>query len=384
MPTLEEVREAVFSIDRIVLLARWFGAVFFHTCWEVVFEDVFDAVIKFFHGVEMSKGFTATTISLIPKMTSPTCWSEYQSISLCNVTNKICTKLMTIRLGRVLLKVLSLSQSGFVPRRLFSDNVLLAQELIYSLESRRPEANVVFKLDMAKAYDRVGWEFHFQVLRRKGFPQCWIDLVANAVSHCWFSVLVNGEHAEFFYSTHGLRQEDPLSPVLFVLAADYLMRGLDRLFAAYPMMYYQAFGWIRVSHLAYADDLMIFTTMCRWNMELLRDFLRTYERVSGQLINGMKSFFIVGRQVSSLQTQAVQYVLGYPLKHLPITYLGVPLYKGDRKVCLFDSIISHLRDMLQDWAMTNLSPCLDSKCVAGHSVASASGDSPPQVSFDHH
>ncbi|KAL0427582.1 UNVERIFIED_CONTAM: hypothetical protein Slati_2933000 [Sesamum latifolium] len=61
---------------------------------------------------------------------------------------------MTIRLGRVLPKVLALSQSGFVPGRLLSDNVLLEQELIHSLESRRPNANVIFKLDMAKAYDR--------------------------------------------------------------------------------------------------------------------------------------------------------------------------------------------------------------------------------------
>ncbi|KAL0292509.1 UNVERIFIED_CONTAM: hypothetical protein Sangu_2528700 [Sesamum angustifolium] len=114
-------------------------------------------------------------------------------------------------------------------------------------------------------------------------------------------------------------------------------------------------GLIRVSHLAYADDLMIFTTTSRQNMELLHGFLRAYERVSGQLINGSKSSFIVGRQASSLQTQAVQDVLGYQLKHLPITYLGVPLYKGNRKACLFDPIISRLRDLLQGWAMRNLS-----------------------------
>ncbi|KAL0287479.1 UNVERIFIED_CONTAM: hypothetical protein Sradi_7124100 [Sesamum radiatum] len=202
-------------------------------------------------------------------------------------------------------EVISLSHSGFVPGRLLSDNVLLAQELIHSLESHRPDANVVFKLDMAKAYDRVSWEFVYQVLQRKGFPQRWIGLVANAISHCWFSVLVNGEHAGFFDSTRGLRQGDPLSPALFVLAADYLSRGLEQLFAAHPTMFYQAPSLIRVSHLAYADDLMIFTTTCRQNMELLRDFLRAYERVSGQLINGSKSSFICGRQASSLQTQAV-------------------------------------------------------------------------------
>ncbi|KAL0293793.1 UNVERIFIED_CONTAM: hypothetical protein Sangu_3231000, partial [Sesamum angustifolium] len=155
MPTLEEVREAVFNIDPdIVAGPDGFGAVFFHICWEIIAEDVFGAVTEFFRGEKMPKGFTATTISLIPKTASPTCWSEYRSISLCNVTNKICTKLMTIRLGHVLPKVISLSQSGFVLGRLLSDNVILAQELIHSLESRRPDANVVFKLDMAKAYDR--------------------------------------------------------------------------------------------------------------------------------------------------------------------------------------------------------------------------------------
>ncbi|KAK4406640.1 hypothetical protein Sango_0670500 [Sesamum angolense] len=112
MPTLEEVREAVFSIDPdSVAGPDEFGAVFFHTCWEIIFKDVFGTVIEFFRG------------------------------------------------------------SGFVPGRLLSDNVLLAQELVHSLESRRPEANVVFKLDMAKAYDRVSWEFLYQVLGQKGFLQ---------------------------------------------------------------------------------------------------------------------------------------------------------------------------------------------------------------------
>ncbi|KAL0287590.1 UNVERIFIED_CONTAM: hypothetical protein Sangu_2686000 [Sesamum angustifolium] len=110
MPTLEEVWEAVFSIDPDSVAGPYqFGAVFFHTCWEIIFEDFFGAVTEFFRGVEMPKGFTATTISLISKTASPTCWSEYWPIRLCNVMNKICTKLMTIRLGHVLPKVISLS-----------------------------------------------------------------------------------------------------------------------------------------------------------------------------------------------------------------------------------------------------------------------------------
>ncbi|KAL0405570.1 UNVERIFIED_CONTAM: hypothetical protein Slati_3870900 [Sesamum latifolium] len=109
-PTREEVREAVFSIEpKSVAGSDGFGAIFYHACWDFVSEDVFSALTEFFGGVAMPKSFTATTISLIPKTDSPTSWSEYRPISLCNVTNKICTKLMTIRLGRVLPKVLSLS-----------------------------------------------------------------------------------------------------------------------------------------------------------------------------------------------------------------------------------------------------------------------------------
>ncbi|KAL0293825.1 UNVERIFIED_CONTAM: hypothetical protein Scaly_3134600 [Sesamum calycinum] len=214
----------------------WVWGSLFSYLLEIIAEDVFGAVTEFFHGEKMPKGFTAIAISLIPKTASPTCWSEYRPISLCNVTNKICMKLMTIRLGHVL----------------------------------------------PKAYDRVSWS-SLSSLAAKGFPTTLDWLGANAISHCWFSVLVNGEHAGFFHSTHGLRQGDPLSPALFVLAADYLSRGLERLFAARPTMFYQAPGLIWVSHLAYADDLMIFTTTCRENMELLRDFLRAYERGLGPI-----------------------------------------------------------------------------------------------------
>ncbi|KAK4389816.1 hypothetical protein Sango_2318600 [Sesamum angolense] len=91
-------------------------------------KNVFDIILNTMINLNAWKDlkiicFTATTISLIPKIASP---NEYWSISLCYVKNKICTKLMTIRLRHILPKVLSLSQSGFVPGRLLSDNVLSA------------------------------------------------------------------------------------------------------------------------------------------------------------------------------------------------------------------------------------------------------------------
>ncbi|KAK4400736.1 hypothetical protein Sango_1179700 [Sesamum angolense] len=220
--------------------------------------DVFGAVTEFFHGVEMPKSYTATTISFIPKIASPVSWNEYRPISLCSVANKICTKLMTLKLG----------------------------QLIHLLESCRPEANVIFKLDIAKAYDRVSWDFLYQVLRQKGFPHCWINLVTNIVSNYWFSVLVNGEHA--------------------------------RLFAKHPSMYYQTLDRVRVSHLAYYDDMIIFTTICKQNMDLLRDFLWAYEQEGNKLLYVDGSSILAsngaGVVITSLEGDKLEYMLRFDFK----------------------------------------------------------------------
>ncbi|KAL0297913.1 UNVERIFIED_CONTAM: hypothetical protein Scaly_3079300 [Sesamum calycinum] len=216
-----------------------FSSALFQACWDTIAEDVFAAVTDFFRGTPMPRSFTATSISLIPKNDSPQSWSEFRPISLCNVTNKILAKLLYTKISQALPDLISPSKSGFVPCRLIADNILLAQEMTHHLDMRHRKGNLILKLDMSKAYDRVKWKFLYAILEKMGFPARFIALIRHAIEHCWFTILVNGQASSFFKSSQGLKQGDPISPALFILATEALSRGLNYLFAQNPDMLYQ-------------------------------------------------------------------------------------------------------------------------------------------------
>lgn len=151
-PSEQEVRDVVFSINpESASGPDGYSSLFYQTCWQIVGSDVLEAVIDFFQGSQVPRGIAATMIILIPKKKNPSTWAEYRPISLCNVSNKIISKLIAKRMALLLPMVTAPNQSGFVKGRLLSDNVLLAKEMWKC----NPSPNLALKLDMAKAYDRV-------------------------------------------------------------------------------------------------------------------------------------------------------------------------------------------------------------------------------------
>lgn len=172
------------------------------------------------------KSINSTFIALIPKVEEANKPEKFRPIALCNVIYKIISKVIANRLKSILPGIISEEQLGYVEGRQILDNILLAQEMIHTLHSRK-EAGMLMQLDLSKAYDKVSWNYLEAILDAFGFYRQWINWILALIKSSRFSILVNGAPSAPFTPTWGIRQGDPLSPFLFVI----LMEGLSRIIA---------------------------------------------------------------------------------------------------------------------------------------------------------
>lgn len=143
-----------------------------------------EMVKNFFNGQELPRYVTHTNLVLLPKKKEATTFSDMRHISLSNFINKVFSRVMHERLVGLLPNLISDAQAGFVKGRSIVKNVLLTQEIITDIRLRTNAGpNVVIKLDMTKAYDRLSWLFLTKVLRKMGFCERFIGLVFGIVSN---------------------------------------------------------------------------------------------------------------------------------------------------------------------------------------------------------
>nr|GEW16435.1 RNA-directed DNA polymerase, eukaryota [Tanacetum cinerariifolium] len=113
-----------------------------------------------------------------------------------------------------------------------------------------------FKVDFAKAYDSVRWDFLLDVLQAFGFEPNWCKWIRGTFSNAMASILVNGSPSSEFQFYSGLKQRDPLSPYLFILIMESLHFSFSRVVNEGIFKGISLNGKSSISHLFYADDAM--------------------------------------------------------------------------------------------------------------------------------
>lgn len=115
------------------------------------------------------------------------------------------------------------------------------------------------KIDIRKVFDTLDWGFLLKDLKRFGFETRFCDWVKVILDSTRLSISVNGKAAGYFAWKRGVRQGDPLSPLLFCLAEEVLSKGISKLVANCNLSLMSGPKGVRMrSHFLYADDVLFF------------------------------------------------------------------------------------------------------------------------------
>ncbi|KAE8671815.1 kinase-related family protein [Hibiscus syriacus] len=329
---------------------------FFKRFWSVLKGNIMQFFHRFFVGKEWEHGINHTFITLIPKESNIGSLDDYRPISLVGGVYKILSKCLSRRLRSCIEDLISPTQFAFIPGRQILDCSLIANEGI-DYWRKKGLKGCVFKVDFKKAYDTVDWPILFKVMEKMGFGFTWISWIRRCVSTASISVLVNGVPSEEFPMAKGLRQGCSLSPLLFNLVGELLNLLIRRavsegLFAGLTVGKEE--GSFNLSHLQFADDLIIFCGASKTQIMNVKRVLRVFEVMSGLQLN-LKKSRLFGINISQQEVKTWADSIGCLVGNFPSNYLGLPLGATRNSSVIWEPVVQNFHSKLAGWKAATLS-----------------------------
>ncbi|GJU33149.1 RNA-directed DNA polymerase, eukaryota [Tanacetum coccineum] len=326
---------------------------FFRRYWNFIGPDLCSAVECFFDKGSFPMGNNASFIALIPKVPDAKYVTDYRPISLIGSVYKVITKVLANRLATVVSDLVSDTQSAFVANRQILDGPFILNEVLTWCKRKRKQA-MIFKVDFAKAYDSVRWDYLMEVLQAFGFGPNWCKWVRGTLSSAMASVLINGSPSEEFAFYRGLKQGDPLAPFLFILVMESLHLSFTRTVNEGLFTGLQLNESMTISHLFYADDAVFIGEWSDSNMENIVIILKSFFLASGLKINIQKSHIMGVGVADGLIHQAAS-LIGCAIMKTPFRYLGVLVGNNSLRCSAWSDTIHKLWSRLSKWKVKTLS-----------------------------
>jgi len=284
-----------------------------------------------------------TIMCLLYKKGDPAEMRNYRPLSLANSDYKLFTRLINRRIMEVSSPLISRHQLGFLPGRFIAENGMICQLIMEDAQRKWSfaeqfgtdpnfsdlDADIGLLLDQEKAYDRVNLDYLNRVLAKFGFPRPLIKCIKKLMGNNLIRINLNGHLSCEIAKLRGLKQGDPLSPILYNLAFEPFLLAIinDRQFQGYLM------GAERTKVLCYADDALVFVHD-PGDLSRLQIHMTRYCSASNAKFNYNKvdAFSVSGRDTWDIWEAPL---CAANIKHLhsveddePLIYLGFPLVQS--------------------------------------------------------
>jgi hypothetical protein len=198
---------------------------------------------------------------------------NYRGITLLSVVAKTYERILEKRLRREIEEQMTDSQSGFRKGHSIQDHVFTIKESIYKSLQKNSELYLGF-IDLEKAFDRIPRGKVWECLGKKGIDPQLITATKSLYQNSRNYVRSKNNRSKEFITIDGLRQGGVLSPLLFIIMMDEIIKKTKEKVKQVKIGHYKL-ATVKISECAFADDLVVFGS----TEKELQENLNTWNKV---------------------------------------------------------------------------------------------------------
>ena len=314
-------------------------------------DDISDTLIACFEEIHnsgsMGISHRQAVITLIDKKDKDRQYlKNWRPISLLNVDYKIISKVLALRLKDILPDIIHENQTGFVKGRYIGDNIRTVLDIM-TLSKDKNIPGILLSVDFEKAFDSLDWEFLHLVLEKLNFGDYfrkWINIFYADIEAC---VMNNGNSSGYFKLGRGVRQGDPLSPYLFIIAIETFANAVRKNTNIKGFSYDN----IEVKLIQFADDTNSILSDIN-SVQMFFDMLSKFENCSGLKVKKEKT---EAMWIGSFRERNSK-PLGFSWKKC-MKILGIFVTYDEKELINknFNDKIQAIKDNIAVWKSRNLS-----------------------------